>query len=135
MRALLHVAAMLLLLPQLFVAAAIGALDQATSGANLIEFFRRVLVMLYALLTWAGLAMIVGLVLLFAAGFHEKTRPIASAIVVLLAIGSALYIVSQDVLASWTDVFWFVPGLIAMAIGVRSSFPAVAVHFRSPTPS
>lgn len=110
MRPLLHVVAILLALPQLAICAIFLTLGHLTGGHTLGSLFTRSLDLLDAIFGWAGLAIVVSMLLLIAAAFSARWRPIGSGAIVLL-VGAGLWMV-------WDAPVISVPAIIAAAISV-----------------
>jgi hypothetical protein len=118
MRALLHLVSIILLLPSLVFSAAFVALSRAAEQKALTAFFLRLLEDASNLLHWGLLATVISLVLIAGAGFSVRSRWLAGIVVALLAVTSAVLVVS---LASspltFDNALFFLPGFISLCIG------------------
>jgi hypothetical protein len=118
MRGLLHVLAILLALPQLLLSLAFLLLGHVTSGGTLGSLAKRMLDVVFALFTWAGLLAIVLLLILMIAGYDARTRRAAAALVAALIIASAVLLIVQLGPPPLDALLLFVPGLFALVISI-----------------
>jgi hypothetical protein len=120
MRAVLHAVALALALPQILLCAAFALLDHVARGAKEGGVFMRLLTIIDALLGWAGLVILLGALLLLAAGFSARWRPFASGLIVLLVVTSTIAIFALISGPPSVDgLVLFLPGAIAAAISAR----------------
>jgi hypothetical protein len=123
MRALLHVVSIILLSPSLVFAIAFVWISHATAQKSLIDFFLQLLEDTSILMTWGLLVFVISLVLIAGAGFSARFRWLAGLVVALLAIISAVLLVSlgsSPVTSS--NVLFFVPGFLSLCIGAWLAF-------------
>lgn len=127
MRSLMHFLAILLALPQALLCAAFLLLGHLTAGGTLGSLFLRALDILNAVFTWGGLTALVLLIALLAAGFSDKTRRPAAALVASLVIMSAVILIVQLGLEKAADVLvFFIPGVFALMLSVTLTVTAPA---------
>jgi len=135
MRTLAHIAAIILLIPQVLAATAFAVLDHLTSGHTLGSFFENGFELLAVLFSWRGLVLLLAFVLLIVAGFSAKSRPWAAGIVVVIAIISAVVLVMHvggpPSIEGW---LFFVPGVIALALELWAIYAGRASMISSLAP-
>jgi len=117
MRAFLHVASIVLVLPILAFAAYVLALGHAIAGGDLWSMLDRALAIALGVADWglvvAGLALIV----LAVAGFYPASRRFAAIVVAVLAAGSTVVSIAlTGGKLSLDDVPFLLPGVLAFAI-------------------
>ena len=118
MRVLLHLVSIVLLLPSLVFAIAFVWISHATAQKSLIDFFLQLLEDASILVTWGLLVFVISLVLIAGAGFSARFRWLAGLLVALLAITSAVLLVSlgsSPVTSS--NALFFLPGSVSLCIG------------------
>ena len=115
MRALAHLCAMLLALPQILLATAFLLLYHVTGGRSVGSFFLRVLDVLYAIFTWGGLIALAVFVTLAVCAFFDRARPLAALAVALFVIASGIALV-LSVPFTWSDTWLLVPGAVSLAL-------------------
>jgi hypothetical protein len=120
MRAVLHLCAIVLALPQLVFATIFLLLDHLTAGGTLGSVFTRALDLLDFVFTWGGLAVLAGLLVLIGAGFSTRWRPFAAAVVATLVVASATTLI---LVVGVDDVLIFLPGLISLGVSVWLMWP------------
>src|SRR5262245_34603046 len=119
MRPLVHLIAVILLVPQLMVFTAFVILGHITGGHTLGSFFKRSFDVLDTLFGWGGLVVIVLMITILAAGFSNQWRPFASAAMIVLALGTTIWLVAQLwPLTDLWDLTLFAPA--ALAIGLSA---------------
>lgn len=115
MRALLHVCAIVLALPQVLLCALFLLIGHVTGGRTLGSLFVRVLETMYVLFSWGGLLAVLAFLLILGAGFHARARRVAAGIVALLVLASGVMLVAQG---GGIDPLIFLPGLISLGVSV-----------------
>ena len=125
-RALAHVVACLLFVPQALLFAAIKLLDHVTHTGTLLGMLKTTVDVLDALLGWYGLAAIVVTGVLLGAGFSNTWRPVASTCLLAADVYTAAVLVSWMEVSSVADAaFFLAPGVIAAAICVWLIRPVI----------
>jgi len=136
MRVLLHLVSIMLLLPSLVFSIAFVWISHATAQKSLVDFFLQLLEDASILLKWGLLVFVISIALIAGAGFSARFRWLAGLAVALLAIISAVLLVSlgsSPVTSS--NALFFLPGFLSLCIGAwlaiterpRISRPANAV--------
>lgn len=129
MRALAHVCAIVLLIPQVLAATAFAILDYLTAG----HFFSSLFTILDLFIGWRGLVMLLAILVVLGAGFSDRWRRVAAWCVIAVAIASAVVLVmhigAPPSVEGW---LFFLPGVIAIALSVWTTTarpaPALAAH-------
>jgi hypothetical protein len=131
-RPLLYIVAALLALPQLLITSAFLLLDHVTGGGTLGTLLSRIVNVLFLFFSWGGAVVLVLMLLFLAIGFSTRWRPIGAALLVLLVVSSTtslLVLLGSEMTPD--QVFVFIPGLIAAAIGIGlSDYRRFASAFR-----
>jgi hypothetical protein len=136
MRVLLHLVSIMLLLPSLVFSIAFVWISHATAQKSLVDFLLQLLEDASILLKWGLLVFVISIALIAGAGFSARFRWLAGLAVALLAIISAVLLVSlgsSPVTSS--NALFFLPGFLSLCIGAwltfterpRISHPANAV--------
>lgn len=123
MRVLLHLVSIILLLPSLVFSVAFVWISHATAQKSLVDFFLQLLEDASILLKWGLLVFVISLVLIAGAGFSARFRWLAGLVVALLAIISAVLLVSlgsSPVTSS--NALFFLPGFLSLCIGAWLAF-------------
>lgn len=117
MRAVAHLGAVLLLVPQALVWAAFVLLDHLTAGGSLGSLVENAFDVLNVLFGWGGLALIVAFVSLIAAAFHPRSRFVAAVVVIVFAIYSSVELMRSLGTSQLADAWpWFLPAVVAVAL-------------------
>jgi hypothetical protein len=117
MRALAHLFALILILPQLLLVAAVETLGHVLAGGTLRSLLMNVLDAINLLFGWGGLAAIAGVLLLAGAGCFPSSRPAAAICVIALALGSTIDLtVRMGVQHALRESLLFLPALIAIGL-------------------
>lgn len=93
MRPLLHLVSILLLLPNLALAAGFLLLGHAIGGATILAFFGRLLSDALTLMTWGVFAIGAVFLVILVGGFFAQTRWLAASCVALLSVVSLLALI------------------------------------------
>ncbi len=121
MRALLHLLAIVLALPQVLLCGLVLLLGHMTGGGTLGNLFLRTLEVLDALFTWGGLLALLVLVALMVAAFDARWRRWAAGVVAAIVVASAVLLVVQG-LPDWSLL---IPGAAALTISAwNAAVPA-----------
>ncbi|HET7434645.1 MAG TPA: hypothetical protein VFN10_08040 [Thermoanaerobaculia bacterium] len=132
MKAFLHVCALLLALPQIFLAAAFLLLNHAANAGSFGGFVDRALDIFLALFSWGGLLLLATLTLLFTAAFIASWRPFGAAALALLVLGSASSLIVQLGAPQTPATFTLLlPGFASLAL---SAYLMADAWRRAPVP-
>ena len=119
MRVLAHLLAMVLLIPQALIFAAAALLDHVTATGTFLGFLKSSLDTLDLLFGWGGVAVLLTAALLAGSGFSDRSRPIASLIVLLIDIYTAAYVLVWFGVNTVSDsAFFLLPGTLAALLCV-----------------
>jgi hypothetical protein len=123
MRTLLHLISIILLLPSLVFAVLFALISHATAQKSLVDFISQLLEDASNLLQWGLLVAVVSLILIAGAGFSARFRWLAGLVVALLAITSAVLLVSlgSDSVNS-SNALFFLLGFVSLCIGAWLAF-------------
>jgi len=110
---------MALLIPQMLIFAAAALLDHVTATGTFLGFLNSSLDTLNLLIGWGGVAVLLVIALIAGCGFSDKSRPIASLIVLLTDIYTAVYVLVWFGVNSVSDsAFFLLPGTLAALLCV-----------------
>ena len=110
---------MALLIPQMLIFAAAALLDHVTATGTFLGFLNSALDTLNLLIGWGGVAVLLVIALIAGCGFSDKSRPIASLIVLLTDIYTAVYVLVWFGVNSVSDsAFFLLPGTLAALLCV-----------------
>lgn len=124
MRAAAHLFALVVLVPQALVFAAITLLKHVTKERTFFAFLGSSLDALDLLFGWGGAAVLVAVAALIAAAFSERFRPFAAAGLLAANLYSAVSIAIWLELTSIGDgAFFFTPAVLSAAACVWVSRP------------
>ena len=117
MRPLAHLVAVILLIPQLMVFSAALVLGHITGGRTLGSLIGRAFGVVDALLGWGGVAVVALAGAVLAAGFSRQWRPFASALMILLALSTTVWLLVWLVpLSDFWDLVLFAPASLAVVL-------------------
>ena len=135
MRPLAHFLAVILLIPQMLVFTAFVILGHITGGHTLGSFFERAFDLLNILFGWGGLAVIVTTIVILAAGFSERWRPIAAGVLIALAAGTTIWLAVQlwPPAELW-DLLVFAPAVLSVALSALSMRSVATAVPAQPSP-
>jgi|GEM_PF-2087074 len=130
MRVLAHLFAVILILPQLLLVAAVETLGHVIAGGTLRSLLMNVMDLIDLMFGWGGLAAIVGVLLLAGAGFFPGARPAAAICVIALALGSTADLtVRMGVQHALRESVLFLPALIAVGLSAWTMSRGAALAF------
>jgi hypothetical protein len=112
--AFLHLLSVFLLLPSLVFAFACLLLAREIADKSFLKFLWRLL----TTVPWEILGVAAVVIAIAIAGFFVQSRWIAALCVAVLCIASTAIAIWMEALTEWGQVWFFVPGLVALAIGV-----------------
>lgn len=119
MRALAHLLAMALLIPQALIFAAAALLDHVTASGRFLGFLSSALDTLNLMFGWGGLAVLLVTALIAGCGFSDRWRPIASLILLLFDIYTAAYVLVWFGVNTVSDsAFFLLPATLAALLCV-----------------
>lgn len=117
MRAVAHLCALILLIPQALVLSAFTILDRLTAGRTLGRFFTNALDILAFVFGWRGLLVLLAVLAIAIAGFPRSSRPVAAAIVALFAVFSTIVLMTHGGAPGTVDeAMFYAPALIAAVL-------------------
>jgi len=117
-RPVLHVLSVILLLPSLIFASAFVFMGHAIAQQSLLGLFLQLLADASWLVPWGLLAALAVVILIVAGGFSSRFRWLASLVIALLALVSALLVAGlSSSPVTLNGALFYIPGLVSLCIG------------------